>query len=297
MCRLLSYSGGSSSVGVFMSAAPPLVRRFVAGSTWQDALPHCKSLAAQGIRTTLNILGEDLRGEQESRAMQREYLDLVARMDGSSSYLSIKLTMLGLMHSEELACELLDGVLQEAAARGVFVRIDMEGSAWTEQTVAIYARMKKKYPALGIVLQAYLKRTRADLERLQAVDAKVRLCKGAYKESPDIALQDVQAIRQNYIELAEMLLHNFSDAAFATHDDLLIARVRELAQRHGVSAEQYEFQMLYGMRRRTWLRLRAQGCNLRIYIPFGRNWLPYFSRRLLERKENFFFLLRNLFRA
>jgi len=280
-----------------MSAAPPFVRRFVAGTTWQDVRPHCERLAAQGIRTTLNILGEDYRDKQESHAVQRQYLDLIARMDGGNSYLSIKLTMLGLMHSEALACELLDGLLQVAAARGVFVRIDMEGSAWTEQTVSIYARMKKKFPALGIVLQAYLKRTRADLERLRAVDAKVRLCKGAYKESADIALQDMQAIRQNYLELAEMLLRDFSDAAFATHDDLLITRVQELAQRHGVSAERYEFQMLYGMRRRTWPRLRSNGCNLRIYIPFGSNWLPYFSRRLLERKENFFFLLRNIFKA
>lgn len=280
-----------------MSAAPPFVRRFVAGTTWQDVMPHCERLAAQGIRTTLNILGEDYRDKQESHAVQRQYLDLIARMDGNNSYLSIKLTMLGLMHSEALACELLDGLLQEAAARGVFVRIDMEGSSWTEQTVSIYARMKKKFPALGIVLQAYLKRARADLERLRAVDAKVRLCKGAYKESADIALQDMQSIRQNYLELAEMLLRNFSDAAFATHDDLLITRVQELAQRHGVSADRYELQMLYGMRRRTWPRLRSNGCNLRIYIPFGSNWLPYFSRRLLERKENFFFLLRNLFKA
>ena len=155
-----------------MSAAPPFVRRFVAGTTWQDVVPHCESLAAQGIKTTLNLLGEDYRGEQESRAVQREYLDLVAQMDSSSSYLSIKLTMLGLVHSEELTCELLAGLLQAAAVRGVFVRIDMEGSAWTEQTVAIYARMKKNYPALGIVLQAYLKRTRADLERLKSVDAE-----------------------------------------------------------------------------------------------------------------------------
>ena len=280
-----------------MNSVPPFVRRFVAGATWQDVMPHCERLAAQGIRTTLNMLGEDYRDEHKSRAVQRQYLDLIARMDGNNSYLSIKLTMLGLMHSEALACELLDGLLQVAAARGVFVRIDMEGSSWTEQTVSIYARMKKKFPALGIVLQAYLKRTRADLERLQAVDAKVRLCKGAYKESADIAWQDMQIIRQHYLELAEMLLRNFSGAAFATHDDLLITRVQELAQRHGVNANRYEFQMLYGMRRRTWPRLRSNGCNLRIYIPFGSNWLPYFSRRLLERKENFFFLLRNIFKA
>ena len=179
-----------------MSAAPPFVRRFVAGTTWQDVMPHCETLAQQGIDTTLNILGEDYRGERESRAVQRQYLDLLTHMDGRHSYLSIKLTMLGLMHSEELLRELLDGLLQEAATRGIFVRIDMEGSAWTEKTVAIYEHMKKKFPALGIVLQAYLKRTRADLERLQAVDAKVRLCKGAYKESADIAWQDMQAVRQ-----------------------------------------------------------------------------------------------------
>ena len=146
-----------------------------------------------------------------------------------------------------------------SATRGVFMRIDMEWSAWTEKTVTIYEQMKKTFPALGIVLQAYLKRTAADLERLQAVDAKVRLCKGAYKESAAIAWQNMAAIRHNYGQLAETLLCNFSDTAFATHDDLMIARVHELAQRHGVGAERYEFQMLYGMRRRTWPRLARTG--------------------------------------
>ena len=286
----------ASIVVLPMTAAPPFVRRFVAGTTWQDVAPHCEVLAAQGIQTTLNILGEDYRGEQESRAVQREYIDLLKQMDGSNSYLSIKLTMLGLMHSEDLARELLDGLLRVAAAQGVFVRIDMEGSAWTEQTITIYEQMKKTFPALGIVLQAYLKRTAADLERLQAVDAKVRLCKGAYKESAAIAWQDVTAVRKNYVQLAATLLQNFDDTAFATHDDTMIARVHEMAQQHRVSRERYELQMLYGMRRRTWPRLRAQGYKVRVYIPFGKNWLPYFSRRLLERKENFFFLLRNLVR-
>lgn len=280
-----------------MSAVPYFVRRFVAGTAWEDVEPHCKALATQGIRTTVNILGEDYRGEQESRAVQREYLNLIECMDGNTSYLSIKLTMLGLMHSEELAEELLDGLLRVAAQRGVFVRIDMEGSMWTEKTVAIYAQMKKTFPELGIVLQAYLKRTRQDLERLRAVDAKVRLCKGAYKESAAIAWHNMNDIRKHYLQLAEILLKDYRDAAFATHDDLMITRVRELAKRHGVRAEHFEFQMLYGMRRRTWSRLRQEGCNLRIYIPFGKNWFPYFSRRLLERKENFFFLLRNLVRS
>lgn len=279
-----------------VSVAPPLVRRFVAGTEFVDVLPHMKSLAADGIRTTINILGENYATESQERGVHQKYLDLVTKMNGADTYLSIKLSMLGLAHSEELAAELLHSLLQTAEQRGVFVRIDMEGSAYTEKTIAIYEKAKKKFANVGIVLQAYLKRTADDLARLWRVDAKVRLCKGAYRESPAISFQNVSDIRKNYMRLADTLLKDFSNTAFATHDDQLLTYIKDQTTRREIKRDSYEFQMLYGMRRKTWSQLREQDYNIRVYIPFGKNWFPYFSRRLLERKENMFFLLRNLIR-
>lgn len=279
-----------------MGSVPFFVRRFVAGTTYQDVVPHTNSLGTQGIRTTINILGENYTTEEQIRKVHKEYLHLVHTMDSANTYLSIKLTMLGLSHSEGLTEELLHSLLQAASTRGVFVRIDMEGSAYTEKTVSIYERAKKNFTAVGIVLQAYLKRTKEDLARLQAVDAKVRLCKGAYKEPESLAYQSMAEVRKNYCDLAKILLKNFTDTAFATHDDFLIDYVRATASQCGIPSSNFEFQMLYGMRRKVWPQLRKQGYNLRVYIPFGKNWFPYFSRRLLERKENVLFVLRNIFK-
>lgn len=280
-----------------MAVSPPLVRRFVAGTTYADTVPHLQKLAGQGIRTTVNLLGEDYADKDRARAMLREYLGVIEELPPSDCYLSIKLTMLGLSCGEDLCQGLLTELLSAAAERQVFVRLDMEGSNYTEKTLAIYEQAKTKFSDVGIVLQAYLHRTATDLVRLKAVDGRIRLCKGAYKESPTIAYQTLADIRRNYLTLTDSLLKEFNYPAFATHDDYLIEQVRTLASQYDVPDERFEFQMLYGMRRRVWSRLRAQGHNLRVYIPFGGNWFPYYRRRLLERKENIYFLFRNLFRA
>lgn len=280
-----------------MAVSPPFVRRFVAGTTYSDTVPHLQKLAGRGIRTTVNLLGEDYGDKKRAQAMLAEYLSVINQLPPSDCYLSIKLTMLGLSLGKDFCQGLLVDLLSAAAERQVFVRLDMEGSGYTEQTLVIYEQVKAKFANVGIVLQAYLHRTVTDLERLKAVDGRVRLCKGAYKESATVAYQNLADVRRNYLTLTDLLLKDFSYPAFATHDDYLIEQVRTLASQYDVPDDRFEFQMLYGMRRRAWTRLRAQGHNLRVYIPFGDNWFPYYRRRLLERKENVYFLFRNLFRS
>ncbi|MDE3269425.1 MAG: proline dehydrogenase family protein [Pseudomonadota bacterium] len=269
----------------------PLVRRFVAGTVFEDVLPHQQKLADAGITTTINILGEDCRCEQQARAMCQIYLRAIAKIRTTDCYLSIKPTMIGLAHSSALASELLQTLIVAARARGVFIRLDMESSRYVDATLDLYAEAKRQYDQLGIVLQAYLHRTVADVERLQKIGAHIRLCKGAYKEPASVAFQDMHAIRKNYLKIAAILLKNFSNTAFATHDDELIKAIQACASPQQAD---FEFQMLFGMRRKTWYSIRARGYRMRVYIPYGDNWFPYFSRRVLERKENLFFVLRNL---
>lgn len=270
----------------------PFVRRFVAGTAYEDVLPHQQKLADAGIKTTINILGEDCRREQQAREMCDTYLQVIKKMHTANCYLSIKLTMIGLAHSIELARELLDKVICAAQERSLFVRLDMESSQYVDATITLYEEAKRKYAHVGIVLQAYLHRTCADVARLHKVGAHIRLCKGAYKESAAVAIQDMNAIRKNYLKIADILLQKFTNTAFATHDDLLINAIKDKTDKR--QAADFEFQMLFGMRRKTWYSIRASGYCMRVYIPYGDNWFPYFSRRVLERKENLLFVLRNI---
>ena len=270
----------------------PFVRRFVAGTAYEDVLPHQRQLANAGIKTTINILGEDCRQEQQARAMCATYLQVIKQMHTTDCYLSVKPTMIGLAHSTALARELLDKIILAAQARKLFVRLDMESSQYVDDTITLYEEAKRKYEHTGIVMQAYLHRTCADVERLQKVGAHVRLCKGAYKEPASVALQDMNAIRKNYLKIADVLLQKFTNTAFATHDDVLINAIQARTDKR--QAANFEFQMLFGMRRKTWYSIRASGYCMRVYIPYGDNWFPYFSRRVLERKENLMFVLRNI---
>ena len=279
-----------------MSKVPFFVRRFVAGTDYEDTVPCMEQLSQLGIKSTINILGENCANEQQARDMCELYLQLINKMRASDCYLSLKLTMIGLDCGDELASELLHKMLASAQERGLFVRLDMEGSTYTDRTINIYEKAKQKFNNVGIVLQAYLKRTQEDLLRLQKVDAKIRLCKGAYKETADIAFQSIDGIRNNYLALADTLFTSFSDTAFATHDDFLLTNIKTLAKQKKIAHSKFEFQMLYGMRQRTWQSLREQDYSMRVYIPFGDSWFPYFSRRLLERKENILFLVRNFFK-
>lgn len=278
---------------------PFYARRFVAGLTFTEAADAVASLNSEGIQLSLDILGENVKDENEAKAAGRDYIELVKSIVARQlkSHISIKLTMLGLDISESLTERLLSDLLTAAKQAGIFVRIDMEGTPYTERTVAMYLKMRQQFDNVGIVLQAYLHRTAEDLNRVIDAGGRVRLCKGAYKEPATHAIQNMAEIRTNYMKLARLLMTKGNYPAFATHDDHLIKSVLALSQEVGRDKKEFEMQMLYGLRRQTWLDLVRQGYNMRVYVPYGSSWYPYFSRRLRERKENVFFILRNLFKS
>jgi proline dehydrogenase len=277
---------------------PFFARRFVAGLTADEAIASVRPLNEAGIAVSLDILGENVRLPQNAIAAATDYCQLISQIHDAkvTGNISIKLTMLGLDISESLAAEQLMRVLDHAARYQMFVRIDMEGSAYTERSVQMFLTARQRYEHVGIVLQAYLHRTAEDLERVLSAGGRVRLCKGAYKEPTEIAFQDMNDVRANYKKLAATLLKRGNYPAFATHDDELINAVLAAAKDLGRQPATFEMQMLFGLRRATWSQLVSQGYNVRVYVPFGASWYPYFSRRLRERKENVLFVLRNLFR-
>jgi proline dehydrogenase len=288
---------------------PFYARRFVAGSAASDAVTVASSLKQQQIGSTLDLLGENLTDRDRILGAAASYLDLLDSMQKASvpANISIKLTMLGLDLDASLCFDLTSQVTARADAYGGRVCLDMEGTAYTERTLAMYEKLSTVYRSPEIVLQAYLHRTREDIGRVLAAGGRMRLCKGAYKEAPAVALQQMTAIRQNYLALLETLLNKGKRICIATHDDILIAEAESIIKGLKVSnedeikdkipADRYEFQMLYGLRRNTWSELVNRGHNFTVYVPFGVDWQAYYKRRLAERKENVFFILRNLFRG
>ena len=277
--------------------SPPsiLARRFVAGPDPDSAIAAGRRLQARGIRATFDLLGEDVLDREAARRSAEANKALLRRIPPEvERNVSIKLTMLGLEISEELCRENVAGVLETAREVGGFVRIDMEGSKHTQKTIDVFQRLRETYDNVGIVLQAYLRRTPDDVRAAVARGDRVRLCKGAYKEPPEIALQDMDDIRKAYRECARLLLDGGHYPAIATHDEGLIRGVLEHAAAQKVAADRFEFQMLYGLRPRRWDELVASGHRMRIYVPYGTHWFPYFYRRLRERKENVLFVLRSL---
>jgi proline dehydrogenase len=258
--------------------ARPLRDRFVAGETLDEALAVTRGLNAAGFRVSLDQLGEDVRVGRE----------------GVSSGISIKLSQLGL-RLDRAACQArLERVLGAAAAAGVFVRIDMESSAYTQATLDLLRAVRPRYSNVGVVLQAYLYRTARDLADVLALGATVRLCKGAYREPADVAYASKAEVDASYARLARTLLEADTYAALATHDPALIARARADATALGRPRDSFEFQMLYGVRRDLQEALRRDGYRVRIYVPYGREWYPYLTRRLAERPSNLLFLARSL---
>ena len=279
-----------------------LARRFVAAETLAEALPVVDRLSASGMHVALDLLGEYVSDRQVALAARDAYIDLVetlAKQTTSSDVnISIKLSMLGQKIDEEFCLANLKDLLTKAKAADVFVRLDMEGSDTTESTISLFEAVYPDFPDhVGIVLQAYLKRTKQDVERMCKLDARVRLCKGAYKEPASIAYQDMPTIRERFIEYAEMLIANARYPGIATHDDSLIEATKSFVEREGIGRDRFEFQMLYGIRIDTQQQLADEGYNMRVYVPYGTEWVPYFSRRLRERRENIWFVLKNLFKG
>ena len=275
--------------------------RFVAGFEIEDAVRVCSQVNAQGMHVTLDSLGESVTNADEAHRAADVYhklLDQIAARKLDSN-ISVKLTQMGLTVDPALAEQIATDLTRHAQQTGNFVRIDMEDSPVTQVTLDIVRRIHA-HPDLrdhiGIVIQSYLYRSQADIESLIADGIRVRLCKGAYKEPPEVAFPKKADVDANYIKLSNMLLQSPIYHGLATHDEKMIAAAKSFAAQHGIDRSRFEFQMLFGVRRDLQRKLVAEGYNVRVYIPFGREWYPYTMRRLAERPANVLFLAKNLLR-
>ncbi len=263
-----------------------------------EAFTQVAALNAKNISVTLDLLGENITSLEQAKKFTDEYVDMLGKISSQklSSHVSVKLTMLGLDINEDVCFENLKAILSTADALKNRVALDMEGTPYTERTLRIYEAAAKEFASPEIVLQAYLHRTEKDIERVLKANGRLRLCKGAYKEKPEHALQKMPDIVENYKKLALRLFKEANRVCLATHDDELIGFCKEQIRLGQVSKDRYEFQMLYGMRAKTWESIAGEGHNMTVYLPYGEHWQAYYSRRLAERKENVFFVLKNLFR-
>lgn len=281
-----------------MGILAKLAKRFVAGETIESIIEPVAKINAQGMNVSLDVLGEDVEDKITAQASAQSYHDLLEVIVTSklNSNVSLKLTMMGLDIEQSFCFEQVEDIVIKAKEQNNFVRLDMEGSAHTTRTIDMFKRLHAKYPGhVGIVIQAYLHRSEKDIEELAKLKAPVRICKGAYKENKNIAWQKMDDIRQNYKKLTEILWKNNCPVAIATHDESLIEWAKAYIVEHSIAKSLYEFQVLYGLRRQTSAALAQAGHPVRIYVPFGKQWLPYFTRRLKERKENVWFVVKGLF--
>jgi len=280
-----------------------LASRFVAGESLEESLPAIEELRSDHLYVALDKLGEHVHDRDVAEDARDSYIELVrtlaARFPERSPAvrISIKLSMMGQMIDHAFCLDNLCQLLTVAAEHDVFVRLDMEGSDLTDSTLSIFKAVYPDYPDhVGPVLQAMLKRTADDVERMCDLNASVRLCKGAYKEPPSLAHQDMNTIRARYIDYTKRLIQDGHYPGIATHDDQIIDATKRFVAENGVSRDKFEFQMLYGVRPETQRKMVDEGYNMLVYVPYGTEWLPYFSRRLRERKENVWFLAKNFFR-
>ncbi len=276
-----------------------LSARFVAGDNLPDALATCQRINGEGITVTLDHLGESVTSLEEAIASRDAYLLALTEIDKLkiNGNISLKLTQFGMDLSLDACRANVETLVKQAAELGNFVRIDMESSEYTDRTLDLVTDLHAKYNATGTVIQAYLHRSRKDVEMLCARGIRVRLCKGAYLEPPSVAFKSKADVDRNYVELMNLLLESGVYPAIATHDERIIEQTERFVESRKIRRDSFEFQMLYGIRRDIQRRLVNEGYRLRLYVPYGQAWYPYFMRRLAERPANVFFLLRNLFRS
>ena len=280
--------------------AKHFAKRFVPGETLDEALDVVRTLNARGISASLDLLGESTNNEREARAARDEYLRMLdrihqARLDAN---VSVKLTAMGLDIDHELCVGVMQDILALAQQYDSFVRIDMEASAYTEDTLRMFE--ERLYPAykanVGVVLQSYLYRTFADVEHMNALRARVRICKGAYKEPPSVAYPEKKDVDANYVKCMRELMLKGNYPGIATHDPAMINEAKRWAKEQGIAKDRFEFQMLYGVRRDLQQSLVKEGYRMRVYVPFGEQWYPYLMRRLAERPANVAFITGNVLR-
>jgi proline dehydrogenase len=278
-----------------------MTTRFVAGEDIETTIAAIRDLNRVGCTATFDHLNEGVTSAAETEGEVREYKKILARIDetGIKSNVSIKLTQFGLSIDPELAYRNARAVVEEAARRKNFVRVDMEESAVTQVTLDIFKRLRAEFDlnTVGIVLQSYLRRTQDDVRDVLNIPARIRLCKGAYNEPPEVAFPDKKDTDENYVRCMKLLLPSGVYHGIATHDERMIQATKEFARLEGIGKESFEFQMLYGVRRDLQEGLAREGYNVRVYVPYGKSWYPYFMRRLAERPANVWFVLKNFFKG
>jgi proline dehydrogenase len=301
MRRFFLYLSRHAGLRRWMETHPSarrVTRRFVAGTTLEEVLSVCAALQSEGIFAALDQLGENVTSLAEAAGSVDAYLaalDAIAAR-GLPATVSIKVTQFGLDLSETACLDNVRRLAARARGSGSQVEIDMESSLYTDRTLAIATQVAAEFGGIRCVIQAYLRRSQADIEHLNRLGVEVRLCKGAYDESPGVAFSDKSHVDRNYVLLMQQLLAHGTYPAIATHDEAIIGETIRYAREKGIGADRFEFQMLYGIRRDLQRKVVAAGYRLRVYVPYGTAWYPYFMRRLAERPANVFFLVRNLLR-
>lgn len=275
-----------------------VARRFVAGETLEEAIAAARVSNQKGMHVSLDFLGEHVASETEARSVRDMYLGIFDRIAAEKldANVSLKLTQLGMDLNEAMCEELLASIVARAAEHGNFVRVDMEGSAHTQRTIDLVKRVRSKNASVGTVVQSYLYRTEDDVRGLLGIGCRIRLCKGAYKEPASVAFPRKADVDANYVKLMKVLLPSGIYHGIATHDEAMIRATKDFAQQQNIGKEKFEFQMLYGIRSDLQEQLVREGYNMRVYIPYGTQWFPYFMRRLAERPANVLFFVKSLFR-
>jgi proline dehydrogenase len=296
----LSRQEGLKEFATKFSLFRKLTTRFIAGESTDEAIAAIREINARRCSASFDHLNESVNSIEATEAEVREYLHLLELIDqtGIDSNVSIKLTQFGLEIDPELAYRNARSVVEDAARRGNFVRVDMEGSDVTQATIDVFKRLRSEFGLndVGIVLQSYLYRTMDDARELLKIPARIRLCKGAYDEPPQVAYPDKRDVDDNYVRLMQLLLASGTYHGIATHDPKMIDATIEFAQREGIRKDAFEFQMLYGIRRDLQEQLAHDGYRMRVYVPYGKHWYPYFMRRLAERPANIWFVAKNLWK-
>jgi len=271
----------------------PIAKHFIAGANLGDAMTTAKEMNSRGFKVIINFLGEEIRDEKELGQTKNEYLSIFDQMDRNKvdGCVSVKPTQLGLTMGFERAVENLHTIVERAKKSGTYLWVDMEGSPYTEQIIELYLKEIKGYDRMGIAIQAYLRRTSGDIDRLVKEGGQVRLCKGAYNEPASVAFKDKKEVKDNYSEMMKKLFAQKAFFAIATHDDKLQDEAKGLA---GGDRSNFEFQMLRGVREELGRKLLSEGYSLSVYLPYGANWFPYGMRRMKERKRNILLLFRSL---
>jgi proline dehydrogenase len=299
----LLYLSGQQQIFRFVRhnrLAKSFANRFVAGETVDTALAAVVRLNARGITASLDLLGESVHNEAEAHAAGEAYVTMLDRIheQKADANVSVKLTAMGLDVSEDLCVAIMHKILQRARDYQTFVRIDMESSEYTERTLDLFEQ--RLYPAyrenVGIVLQSYLYRTFADVQRANLIKARVRLCKGAYKEPETVAYPDKKDVDANYVRCMHELMEKGNYPGIATHDETILKEAKRFARENQIAPNRFEFQMLYGVRRDLQDKLVREGYRMRVYVPFGTQWYPYLMRRLAERPANVAFLTGSVFK-